>query len=149
MQVAGRAGRADRPGEVIIQTRTPDHYALRAVVERNYDAFAVSELAYRQEAAYPPFTRVTHAVVRARTDPAAESGADALIQWMAAGALPSDAICLGPAPAFHRVKAGWAQWQVVLKSLPENMETVLSHASAFPPPPGTIVFLDVDPEGMA
>jgi primosomal protein N' (replication factor Y) len=42
MQVAGRAGRAERPGEVLIQTRNPDHYALRAAVERNFDAFATS-----------------------------------------------------------------------------------------------------------
>jgi primosomal protein N' (replication factor Y) len=149
MQVAGRAGRADRPGEVIIQTRTPDHYALRAVCERNYEAFAVSEMAYRQEAAYPPFTRMTHAIVRARTDPAAEEGADQLIQWMTSGSLPPDVAVLGPAPAFHRVKAGWAQWQVVLKTLPENMEAALARARAFVPPSGASVFLDVDPEGMA
>ncbi len=149
MQVAGRAGRADRPGEVIIQTRSPDHYALRAVIERSYEAFASSEMTYRQEAAYPPFTRVTHAIVRARTDPAAETGADALIQWMESGALPLDSRILGPAPAFHRMKAGWAQWQVVLKSLPENMEAVIARAAAFVPPTGVGVLLDVDPEGMA
>lgn len=149
MQVAGRAGRAERPGEVIIQTRTPDHYALRAVAERNYNAFAENEMSYRQEAAYPPFTRVTHAIVRAKTEKAAEESADALIQWMESGALPAGVVFLGPAPAFHRVKAGWAQWQVVFKSPPASMESILLRANAFVPPPGVGLILDVDPEGMA
>lgn len=149
MQVAGRAGRAERPGEVIIQTRNPDHYALRAVAERNYDAFAENEMSYRQEAAYPPFTRVAHAIVRAKTEKAAEESADALIQWMESGAPPAGVVFLGPAPAFHRVKAGWAQWQVVFKSPPESMENLLSRANAFVPPPGVGLILDVDPEGMA
>ncbi len=149
MQVAGRAGRAERPGEVIIQTRNPDHYALRAVAERNYDAFAENEMRYRQEADYPPFTRVAHAIVRAKTEKAAEDGADALIQWMESGAPPAGTVFLGPAPAFHRVKAGWAQWQVVFKAPPDRMSDILSRANAFVPPPGTGVLLDVDPEGMA
>lgn len=149
MQVAGRAGRADRPGEVLIQTRTPDHYALRAVAARDYGDFAVNEMNYRQEAAYPPFTRMVHAIVRAKTEKAAEEGADALIQWMASETPPAGAVFLGPAPAFHRVKAGWAQWQAVFKSPPESMEKVLSRANAFIPPSGVGVILDVDPEGMA
>lgn len=149
MQVAGRAGRAERPGEVIIQTRNPDHYALRAVVERNFDAFAANELSYRQEAAYPPYTRVTHAILRAKKEESAEEGAEAFVRWMESGSLPPETLCLGPAPAFHRVKAGWAQWQVVLKGPPETMGEILSRANAFVPPLGVGVLLDVDPEGMA
>jgi primosomal protein N' (replication factor Y) len=149
MQVAGRAGRAERPGEVLIQTRNPDHYALRAVVERSFDAFATSEMNYRQEAAYPPFTRVAHAIVRAKTEKTAEEGADALIHWMESGTPIHGAVCLGPAPAFHRMKAGWAQWQVVLKAPPDAMDRILSRANAFVPPSGVGVILDVDPEGMA
>lgn len=149
MQVAGRAGRAERPGEVIIQTRNPGHYALRAVVERNFDAFAANELGYRQEAAYPPYTRVTHAILRAKRERSAEEGAESFVRWMESGPLPLGTLCLGPAPAFHRVKAGWAQWQVVLKGPPESMGEILFRAKAFVPPSGVGVLLDVDPEGMA
>jgi primosomal protein N' (replication factor Y) len=149
MQVAGRAGRAERPGEVLIQTRNPDHYALRAAVERNFDAFATVELEYRREAAYPPFARVAHAVVRAKKETTAEAGAEALLQWLEAGPSFPGCVFLGPAPAFHRMKAGWAQWQVVVKGPPEAMGKLLSAARTFSPPPGVGILWDVDPEGMA
>jgi primosomal protein N' (replication factor Y) len=149
MQVAGRSGRAEQPGEVIIQTRNPDHYALRAVMDRNFDAFATNEMAYRQESAYPPFTRVVHAVIRARTEKTAEEGAETFIQWMEATPPLAGVAFLGPAPAFHRVKAGWAQWQVVFKSPSEHLPLLVARANAFVPPTGVGVGLDVDPEGMA
>lgn len=54
-QVAGRAGRADSPGRVIIQTYTPDHYSLLTAQNHDFDAFAEQELAQRQALGYPPF----------------------------------------------------------------------------------------------
>ncbi len=54
-QVAGRAGRAERPGQVLIQTYNPDNPMLRALVERGYDGFAALELEHRRAAALPPF----------------------------------------------------------------------------------------------
>lgn len=55
VQVAGRAGRADKPGEVLIQTAFPDHPLFRALSKHNYDAWAQSLLAERQSAEFPPF----------------------------------------------------------------------------------------------
>ncbi|HMC13408.1 MAG TPA: primosomal protein N' [Gallionellaceae bacterium] len=54
-QVAGRAGRADKPGEVLIQTAFPDHPLFRALREHNYDAWAQTLLAERRAASFPPF----------------------------------------------------------------------------------------------
>ncbi len=54
-QVAGRAGRADKPGEVLIQTAFPDHPLFRALREHNYDSWAQTLLAERQSAGFPPF----------------------------------------------------------------------------------------------
>ena len=54
-QVAGRAGRADKPGEVLIQTAFPDHPLFRALREHNYDSWAQSLLAERLSAGFPPF----------------------------------------------------------------------------------------------
>jgi primosomal protein N' (replication factor Y) (superfamily II helicase) len=56
LQVAGRAGRADRPGEVLIQTHYPDHPLLARLVTRDYAAFAELALAERREAHWPPFS---------------------------------------------------------------------------------------------
>jgi len=55
MQVAGRAGRGDRPGRVLIQTRYPEHPLLQTLVQRGYDAFAQAALSERSEAEFPPF----------------------------------------------------------------------------------------------
>jgi primosomal protein N' (replication factor Y) len=65
VQVAGRAGRAERPGEVLIQTRNPDHPLLRTLIERGYPAFAEAELAQREAAALPPFQHL--ALLRAES----------------------------------------------------------------------------------
>jgi primosomal protein N' (replication factor Y) len=63
IQVAGRAGRADRPGEVVIQTRQPDHPLLIDLIEGGYDRFARAALAERAAAGLPPYTSL--ALVRA------------------------------------------------------------------------------------
>ena len=53
-QAAGRAGRGEKPGEVIIQTYSPEHYAITAAMEHSYEAFYEQEIAYRSLMAYPP-----------------------------------------------------------------------------------------------
>jgi primosomal protein N' (replication factor Y) len=63
VQVAGRAGRAERPGEVLIQTEYPEHPLLAQLVAGGYDAFASAALEERRQARWPPFARV--AVLRA------------------------------------------------------------------------------------
>jgi primosomal protein N' (replication factor Y) len=55
MQVAGRAGRAERPGEVLIQTQFPDHPIYQALVRHDYPAFAAAQLRERQQAGFPPY----------------------------------------------------------------------------------------------
>ncbi|HEX5363828.1 MAG TPA: primosomal protein N' [Gallionella sp.] len=62
-QVAGRAGRADKPGEVLIQTAFPDHPLYRALQQHDFDGFAATQLAERQMAGFPPF--VFQAMLRA------------------------------------------------------------------------------------
>jgi len=62
-QVAGRAGRAQRPGRVILQTFVPDHYAIAPVARHDYETFYATELEYRRALSYPPFGRVTQVMV--------------------------------------------------------------------------------------
>lgn len=148
MQVAGRAGRADRPGEVLIQTRRPDHYALAAVAARDVDAFARNELDFRRENRYPPFTRIAQAVVRARRDDAAQTAAEALMRFLEDVPAADGTEFLGPAPAFHRQKAGWHQWQVVIKAPVGQFDAVMARLPSFAPPSGVTWAVDVDPEGL-
>ncbi|MBZ0088306.1 MAG: primosomal protein N' [Thermomonas sp.] len=58
VQVAGRAGRADRPGSVLLQTHHPDHPLLQLLVQRGYHGFAEQELALREAAGFPPFAHL-------------------------------------------------------------------------------------------
>jgi len=55
-QVAGRSGRADKPGRVILQTYSPDHPAIACAIRQDFEGFAEQELRYREALAYPPFT---------------------------------------------------------------------------------------------
>ena len=63
-QVAGRAGRGDLPGRVLIQTYYPDHYAVQEAVKQDYAAFFERELHFRRVMAYPPFTSLANVIVR-------------------------------------------------------------------------------------
>ncbi len=56
VQVAGRAGRAEKPGRVVVQTRHPDHPLMQLLVREGYGAFAVEALAERKETQFPPFS---------------------------------------------------------------------------------------------
>lgn len=63
-QVAGRAGRKDEAGEVIVQTRTPDHPVVQHVLTHNYNAFYNFELKQRQQYFYPPFSRLIYVYIK-------------------------------------------------------------------------------------
>ena len=118
-QVAGRAGRGERPGRVLIQTYAPHHYSIRAARDQDYDRFIRRELRLRQELGWPPYSRM--ALVRIEGPDAATVAATA---ERAAGMLRSagkdakdEAIrVLGPAPAPIERLRGRYRWQVMLRS---------------------------------
>lgn len=71
-QLSGRAGRADLPGRVVVQSHTPDHPVLLQAAAHDYLAFAAEELHMRHEAGYPPFTRLCRLVVKSADEALAE-----------------------------------------------------------------------------
>lgn len=77
-QVAGRAGRGNRPGKVIVQTFTPEHYALVFAADHNYSAFFNQEIIERKNLSYPPFTRLARILIRGFSQPIIESYAQAI-----------------------------------------------------------------------
>jgi len=113
LQVAGRAGRADRPGTVLIQTHHPDHPLLQTLIEGGYSAFALAALAEREQAALPPFTH--HALLRAEA-PHAEAPLRFLNDALAAAAKPEAVDLLGPVPAPMERRAGRYRAQLLLQS---------------------------------
>jgi primosomal protein N' (replication factor Y) len=115
VQVAGRAGRHERPGEVIIQTCHPDHPLLQLLVNQGYPAFARAALAERKAAQMPPVTSM--ALLRAEA-PAAETAMDFLAavaaRIKASGTRSVEA--WGPVPATMERRAGRYRAQLVLQS---------------------------------
>ena len=113
VQVSGRAGRAERPGEVLIQTEYPGHPLLQQLVSGGYDAFAAAALVERQAARWPPFARV--AVLRAEA-PGREAPLAFLErarEWAEACAEPGVEL-LGPATAPMERRAGHHRAQLLL-----------------------------------
>ena len=104
VQVAGRAGRADKPGRVALQTRHPDHPLLQTLLQQGYGAFAALALEERQAAGLPPFS--AQALLRAEANDAQLSRAFLDQALAAAGALPDGIQCWGPVPAPMERRAG-------------------------------------------
>ncbi|MBD3880369.1 primosomal protein N' [Phormidium tenue FACHB-886] len=116
LQVAGRSGRGDEPGQVILQTYTPQHPVIQAVQRQDYTAFAEAELQYRQALQYPPCGGL--ALLRLSSiDPAAVQEAAAAIATHLRSLLPPSAAAqiLGPAPASVAKVARRYRWQILLK----------------------------------
>ncbi len=147
VQVAGRAGRAARPGEVLIQTEFPEHPMLQSLLTEGYDGFARTALAERAQAAWPPFSRL--AALRT----SAQTASDALAFLTDARKLtqpPSGVQVLGPVPAAMARRAGRHHAQLLIES-PERsalhrfLEHWLPEVEALPSSRRVRWALDVDP----
>ncbi len=113
-QVAGRAGRGDRRGRVLIQTFRPTHHSLVAAAAHDYASFAPNELAHRKEVAYPPFARL---VVLRLEGVAADVTERAAVDLARSGhGLDARVAVRGPAPApLERLRNRY-RWQILLAS---------------------------------
>jgi primosomal protein N' (replication factor Y) len=143
-QVAGRAGRGILGGQVIIQTYSPEHYAVQAAAKHDYALFYEQEIAYRRQLRNPPFSRLARLVYTHTNDTLCQREAERMKRRLIA---ERDArgiaglSLIGPAPAFIHRRRGRFRWQLILRG------TELSPFLAeIPFPPGWTV--DIDPVGM-
>jgi primosomal protein N' (replication factor Y) len=115
-QVAGRAGRGDRAGQVLIQTYHPHHYALLHASAQDYQGFYDEEIKHRQNLAYPPFVSLASLLIHG-TD-LGRVRADALLLRKALDRANPDRTCriLGPAPAPLARLKGEHRFQMLVKS---------------------------------
>jgi len=118
-QVAGRAGRGLLGGRVIIQTYTPEHYAIQAAARHDFAAFAVQELTFRREQAYPPYSRLARLLFRdsdaRRVQRAAEAVGKQLREHVARKK-QSESTVIGPAPCFFPRLRDDYRWHVILRA---------------------------------
>ena len=151
-QVAGRAGRGDKPGHVLVQAYETTHYAIAAAAAQDFERFAEQELAFRQELAYPPFSHL--ALLRVEGDELAEVEAQAADEAHALqrAAQACGGQVLGPAPAPLSRLRGLYRVQVLIKAkerhvLRHTLAAALAHAPKRART-GVRRVLDIDPAHM-
>ena len=151
-QVAGRTGRGQAGGRVLVQTFTPEHPCIALAARHDYVAFAAAELAQRKEHAYPPFARMARVILRGKDQETVDAHAQHLAEaFRAVLPLPGDpppvVRLLGPAEApLFRLK-GYYRYHFQLQSnssaaLHELLRKVLAKTKT---PKGVEVVADVDP----
>jgi primosomal protein N' (replication factor Y) len=154
IQVAGRAGRAEKRGEVILQTHHPEHPLLLTLIHGGYHAFAETELAVREAAGFPPFAHL--ALLRAEAQHADTPmqflhAAKAVLQPHAAPRDDTDGLALaGPVAAPMPRRAGMYRAQLLLsastrRALHHALDAALPAIHALPEARKTRWSLDVDP----
>jgi len=159
IQVSGRAGRAERPGQVLLQTHHPEHPLLQVLVGGGYRAFADAELGQREAAGFPPFAHM--AVLRAESKHA--GAAEAFLRVAAAafhdarGVLPAEQartlLVAGPVPAPMPRRAGMHRAQLLLcaparPALHAVLDAVVDGLQALPEARRARWSLDVDPADL-
>jgi primosomal protein N' (replication factor Y) (superfamily II helicase) len=146
-QAAGRAGRGDLPGRVVIQTLNPDHYAIQFAAGHDYEAFYRKEIEFRKWLRYPPFAAFANVVLRA------EKQEDALRYSTELGRLlappPEGVRVLGPAEApVPRLKSEY-RYQLLIKASKRSvLREILGKLRTYAAQtkwPATAVVIDVDP----
>ncbi|MBI2759774.1 MAG: primosomal protein N' [Chloroflexi bacterium] len=118
-QVAGRAGRSSRGGQVILQTFSPEHYAVQAASKHDVNGFYQQELIQRRRLGYPPFARLARLEFRHRDSIIAEKEARALadkIQKQRETENWRQVTLIGPTPCFFSKLGGDYRWQIILRA---------------------------------
>ena len=143
-QVAGRAGRAERPGQVILQTYMPEHPVMAALVSGDRSRFLAAETEARRELRMPPFGRLAALIVSGRD----EAAVDAVARALGRAAPADDGVrVLGPAPAPMSLLRGRHRRRLLLKAAKDvAVPAVIRRWLASVSLPGSVrVQVDVDP----
>ena len=151
-QVAGRSGRGEKLGRVLIQTYYPEHYALRHAREQDYVGFYNEEIKFRERLAYPPFVVLASILIKHRDLAYASRHANILRRSLDAANTSRHVRVLGPAPAsISRLKNEY-RLQIILKgasrrSLRETLDIALADAEANG---GDVrsIFVEIDPVNL-
>jgi len=157
-QVAGRAGRSQLAGEVVIQTMQPQHYSLKHVLTHDYAGFYAEELAYRREVHYPPFSRIVLLEFKGKQEELVHSRASQYAEFLRKERGDSPYDVLGPADAAIPKIRNLFRKHIVIKSYREKdpggstLRNVLMRArqslDSSASKTGVTASIDVDPQGM-
>ena len=150
-QVAGRAGRGELDGRIVIQTSTPDHDAITRAANHDYEGFAAVEDELRADLAYPPHGRLIRAVLEDTDESKVKAAATALADLLRTRVGAEGVMVLGPAPAPLALLRGRHRHHILLKAEPASpalataRDLLVGFSEEFARPRTTI---DVDPVGL-
>ncbi|MFA6003135.1 MAG: primosomal protein N' [Elusimicrobiota bacterium] len=146
-QVAGRAGRADKAGEVVLQTLSPDHLAVRGAVVGDYAVFADQELVLRRELGYPPFSVLVRLLWLGKNEAALAQASAQAADSLRAELSPCGHEVVGPAAAVLPKAQGLFRYHALLKVVDPDasLDSVLARVRDCALPSGIRLKLNVDP----
>ncbi|MDH3348626.1 MAG: primosomal protein N' [Desulfobulbaceae bacterium] len=152
-QVTGRAGRGERPGEVIIQTNQPLHYAVVCAQQHDYQTLFKTETDLRRSLGYPPFSKLINIRMKGSVEKNLNNVARTVGDFLRRSAGKEGKIeVLGPVPAPLAKIKNMYRWQILLKSeFPSLLHALVDHLSAHQKtlyPRSVSVSIDVDPENL-
>lgn len=150
-QVAGRAGRGDLEGRILIQTEVPEHPAITHASKHDYLAFAEGELTLREELAYPPFGRLIRVILEDEEERRLAGAGEQLAGILAEHLDPAEVLVLGPVEAPLARFRNRFRTHLLLKAGPrgEGLGKARTILQQFSDRAGrTRVTIDVDPVGM-
>jgi primosomal protein N' (replication factor Y) len=147
-QVAGRAGRGDRPGRIVVQTYCPEHPAIQFLRNHDYEGFVRDELARRESASYPPFSRMIALRLDGRHEASVRAAAtDAAARARAQGGAAVQV--LGPAEAPIARLRGRSRYQIWLAGTDRGKLLAAARAAAQVTLPRDLrLAIDVDPQSV-
>ncbi|MBU0571597.1 MAG: primosomal protein N' [Candidatus Omnitrophica bacterium] len=147
-QVAGRAGRGDLGGEVIVQTFTPEHYAIGFAAKHDYHGFYTKEIVTRRELGFPPFVNLVKITLRSRKEENVAKSAEALAERL--GKKMPGVDIIGPAPSPMAKLRGYYRWNVLIKTkdIDKLVKELRGALSGFRKGHGVFMAVDVDPMSM-
>lgn len=147
-QVAGRTGRGELGGEVIIQTYSPDHYAIQFARNQDYLGFYQREIEERRSLGYPPFSRLGRIVFSSPDDEETRTEAERVISALKKSG-GSRMETLGPAPApLSKVKSNY-RWQILLKGKEQpSIQRAIRRALGGPRSEKVRITVTIDPVDM-
>ncbi|MEY4824891.1 MAG: Primosomal protein [Cyanobacteriota bacterium] len=146
LQLAGRAGRGEQPGEVLVQTYDPDHRVIKHLLAGSYEQFLEEEVALRRSAGLVPFSRACLLRFAGTQASITASAATTLLNHVSKQLKAADWLAIGPAPAPRAKVAGLSRWQLLLQgpsssSIPLPTEQELRQLL----PKGVHLAIDPDP----
>lgn len=150
-QVSGRAGRGDLPGEVFIQSFSPDHYAIRSAIKQDYLSFYGQEIQFRRELMYPPFTQLINVI---SNDPSPNYALERLSEFAKRlqNNVKTGINIMGPVPApVSKLKGVYRSHLMIRSQIPTDMtlqKSIAKVLDSMPSADRSSIIVDVDPLSM-